>query len=313
MTAIFIRYLTYDHQLPTGVLCFWRAAFLVGALLPALAWFRPQLLLPSSRELPLLVGQGVLLAVFNLVWTTSVTRCGAALSTVLVYTSGPFTVVFGRWLLKETIGRFGIGAAISCLLGCVMTSGITSRVSWHGDGFGVTLGLTSGALYALYTVLSRILAKRGVHPWSMVLYAFSANALTQVAILAAGPLLVQTAPGISDLFCLGSRTNGWLALAGLAIGPTLLGFGLYAASLRYLLSSEANLVLTLEPPLTVGVAYVLFGEWMTRNELLGSGLILLGVLFLHQDHRSRGLGRLERLPLGQLEPPTGVQRKAGSI
>ena len=45
---------------------------------------------------------------------------------------------------------------------------------------------------------------------------------------------------------MGTAWNGWAILGALAI-PTILGFGLYTLSLRYLQASVAGLIATLEP------------------------------------------------------------------
>ena len=66
----------------------------------------------------------------------------------------------------------------------------------------------------------------------------------------------------------------------LAAGPTVIGFGLYNVSLGYLPASVANLIVTLEPAFTGLLAYALFGEQLTGIQLVGSAIILAGVVFL---------------------------------
>jgi len=69
-------------------------------------------------------------------------------------------------------------------------------------------------------------------------------------------------------------------LAALAVGPTLMGYGLYNVSLRYLPSSTANLVVMIEPVFTAVFAYVLFGEMLTAVQLVGGAMILGAVAVL---------------------------------
>ena len=66
----------------------------------------------------------------------------------------------------------------------------------------------------------------------------------------------------------------------LAAGPTLAGFGLYNVSLSYLPSSVVNLIVTLEPVFTASLAYILLGEIMSSMQIVGSLLILAGVVLL---------------------------------
>ena len=79
---------------------------------------------------------------------------------------------------------------------------------------------------------------------------------------------------------LGSAPAGWGVLLLLAVGPTVLGFGLYNVSLGYLPSSVANLIATLEPVFTAVIAYLLLGERLTGTQLVGSLMILAGVASL---------------------------------
>ena len=69
-------------------------------------------------------------------------------------------------------------------------------------------------------------------------------------------------------------------LAALAVGPTLMGFGLYNVSLRYLPSSTANLVVMIEPVFTAVLAYIVFGEVLTAVQLAGGAMILGAVAVL---------------------------------
>ena len=79
-TAIFIRHLTGRYGLAAGVLSFWRSALLVAFLASILAGIRPRLLRARRADLGFLTGLGLVLALFNLLWTTSVARCGASLA-----------------------------------------------------------------------------------------------------------------------------------------------------------------------------------------------------------------------------------------
>ena len=102
-TAPFIRYLTQTYQVPPLVLAFWRDGLTVLTLLPVLVFLRPALLRGSRQHIPYLVAYGLLLAAFNSMWTISVALNGAAVATVLAYSSAGFTALLGWWLLKERL------------------------------------------------------------------------------------------------------------------------------------------------------------------------------------------------------------------
>jgi drug/metabolite transporter (DMT)-like permease len=98
-TAIFIRTLTQTYHMPALVLALWREVIITLTLLPVLAIIRPALLRVSRGHLRYLAIYGVMLAIFNSLWTLSVSLNGAAVATVLVYSSAAFTALLGWWLL----------------------------------------------------------------------------------------------------------------------------------------------------------------------------------------------------------------------
>jgi drug/metabolite transporter (DMT)-like permease len=280
-TAIFIRYLTGHFQLPALVLACWRDFFVALTLLPILAIIRPHLLRVERRHLAYLVVYGLVLAVFNSLWTLSVSLNGAAVSTVLAYCSAGFTALLGWWFLKERLDWGKILAVTLSLAGCVLVSGALNPAAWISNILGIITGILSGLAYAIYTLMGRKASQDGLNPWSTLLYTFTFAAIfLLVANLALGRWLPGAATRPGDLFWLGDSASGWIILFLLAAGPTLAGFGLYNVSLVDLPSSVANLVVTLEPVFTAAIAYVLLHEHLNPEQIMGSLLILGGVIFL---------------------------------
>lgn len=281
-TAVLIRYLTVRHGLPPLVLAFWRNAFVVATLWPALALLAPGRLRVARRDWPFLAGYGLLLATFNALWTLSVARAGASLATVLVYTSGAMTALLGAWRFGERIGRLQAVAIGACLLGCALVAGIVGGGpgAWRAEPLGVAAGLLSGLTYALYSLQGRAAAQRGIDPWTTVLCAFGLGAIFLLGGHLAAAALLPGAPAAGGLLHLRSDLAGWGVLLLLAAGPTVIGFGLYGVSLAHLRAGVANLILTLEPALTALIAWGLLGERLSGPAWAGSALILLGVAAL---------------------------------
>lgn len=282
-TAIFIRYLTQTYEMPALVLAFWRDSFVALSLLAALGLMRSDLLRVKRKHLIYLLIYGFVLAIFNSLWTLSVALNGAAISTVLVYSSAGFTALLGRWLLKEPLGWAKLVAVSICLGGCVLVSESFDPVVWNVNLAGILTGILSGLGYALYSLMGRSASQRGLNAWTTVLYTFgfAAAFLLLFNLLPAtlGPL-PGAAAGPAELLWLGNAVVGWAILVLLAVGPTVTGFGLYNISLGYLPSSVANLILTLEPAFTAAIAYLLLGEQLNGVQLGGSLMILSGVVFL---------------------------------
>jgi drug/metabolite transporter (DMT)-like permease len=296
-TAIFIRYLTQTYAMPALVLAFWRDAFVVLTLLAVLGIFHPALLRAARRDVAYLAGYGVVLALFNSLWTLSVSINGAAVATVLAYTSGAFTAVLGWWLLEERLDAVKLGVVALSLAGCVLVAEALDPAVWSANPLGLLTGVLSGLLYALYSLMGRSASQRGLNPWTTLIYTFSFAALVLLAVnLLPGGALPGSASRPADFLWLGSAWVGWGVLLLLAAGPTVLGFGLYNVSLTYLPSSVANLIVTLEPAFTTVIAYFALGERLDLLQLTGSAMILMGVLILRIHEGRVAVAALEAAP-----------------
>jgi drug/metabolite transporter (DMT)-like permease len=289
-TAIFIRYLTQTFHMPSLILACLRDGLVALTLLPILALLRPALIRVKYQHLVYLAVYGLMQAFFNATWTSSVALNGAAVSTVLVYCSAGFTALLGWCLLKERLDWAKILAVCLSLGGCVLVSGALAPAAWRANLTGIMTGVFSGLFYAIYSLMGRSAAQRGLNPWTTLLYTFGYAAVFLLVFnLAPMGFLPGKASRLSDFLWLGHAAAGWGALFLLAAGPTLAGFGLYNMSLSYLPSSVANLIVTLEPAFTAVIAYFLLSERLNGMQVGGSLLILAGVVFLrvHEGWEAR--------------------------
>jgi drug/metabolite transporter (DMT)-like permease len=287
-TAIFIRYLTENYQLPPLVLAFWRDLFVFLALGIVFLLFAPPRLRVDRRHLVFLVVYGFILSIFNSLWTFSVAVNGAAVSTVLAYSSAAFTAILGWRIFGERLGSLKILAVSMSLLGCVFVSGAYSLEAWRLNSLGILTGLLSGIAFAAYSLMGKAASQRQIYPWTTLFYTFGFGALFLLAYNLL-PGLLPGAGGAANLFWLGNAWQGWVVLIALALGPTIGGYGLYTVSLSYLPASVANLIATLEPVFTAGLAYLLLGERLSTPQLIGSALIIGGIIVLRlSEGRSGG-------------------------
>ena len=283
-TAIFIRWLTVTYDLPALVLAFWRDLTLALTLgLVFLVFNRARLKLPPG-QLRFMLVYGLVLSLFNSLWTISVVLNGAAVSTVLAYSSAGFTAVLGWRLFGERLGPLKILAVTLSLLGCAFVSGAFDPAAWQLNPLGVITGLLSGLAFAAYSLMGKEASHRSINPWTVLLYAFGFAAIFLLSYNWLAPWLPQ---GVAsrDLFWLGNAYQGWLVLILLAVGPTVGGYGLYTVSLNYLPASVANIIATLEPVFTAALAFVLLDERFTVPQWIGSFLIVGGVIVLRLEER----------------------------
>jgi DME family drug/metabolite transporter len=277
-TAIFIRYLTTTHQMPALLLAFWRDSLVCVVLIIGFIFIKKSLLQIDRRNIPFFIIYGFTLATFNGLWTISVSLNGAAVSTVLAYSSAGFTVILGWWLFKEQLSWTKILAVLLSLSGCVLVAGAYDLSSWSANPLGLITGLLSGLLFAAYSLAGKISFHRAINPWSALFYSFLFASFFLLLFnfipdMPGTPLPQRTIiPNLPVI--------GWLALFTLAAVPTIAGYGLYTVSLTYLPASIANLIATLEPAMTAIQAYVLLKEYLTLPQIIGAICIITGVIIV---------------------------------
>ncbi len=273
-TGILIRYLVADEAMPPMLLAWWRNLLISAGLGVGLAVFAPERLRFPAGHGGFLAGYGLVLALFNAVWIFSVQANGAAVATVLLYSSAGFTALLGRWLFHESLGIPKMLAVVLSLGGCVLVSGAYTPAQWHLYAGGLALGLASGLMFAAYSLGGRAASRRGLDPWGTLFWAFGVASVLLGGFNAALESAIWV-PHISLL--------GWGLLVVLALFPTLLGFVAYNAALAFLEASVVNLLATLEPVMTAAMAAVLLGEHLTGVQVGGSALILLGMVLVQLE------------------------------
>ena len=281
LTSIFISYLDVNYQLPALVLAFWRELFVALILMVWFGIFKRDMLKGIKQHFGYLFAYGFVLALFNALWTISVTFNGAAVSTVLAYCSSAFTALLGWLILREELNLPKIIAVILSLTGCALIVDAFNLEVWRVNTIGIFTGVLSGLFYAIYSILGRNASQRGLNPWTTLFFTFLiAAGFMAFFNLAFGSSLPGGADSPTDFFWLGDSVTGWLILFTLALGPTLLGYGLYNVSLKYLPSSVANLIVTIEPAFTSVIAYFALGERYSTNQIMGSILVMMGVVVI---------------------------------
>jgi drug/metabolite transporter (DMT)-like permease len=81
---------------------------------------------------------------------------------------------------------------------------------------------------------------------------------------------------------------GWLAVAAVTLVATVIPVVTFLAGLKLIGPTDASMLSTLEPVVTVVLAAWLFGEILKPVTLLGGGLILAAVLLLTRSGLRQG-------------------------
>ena len=271
-TGILISYLLTHYAIAPLTLACWRDVIVSSVLAVILAAVRPSLLRIRRQDIPFFAAYGFFgVAVFNALWVYSVDFNGATLAVVLVYTGPAFVAIAARWLFHEPITRLKVLAIALSLVGCVLVTGAYDLTRLRLNPLGVLCGVGVGVGFAFYSLFGKLSATR-YSPWTATAYSFGFGAFF---------LLLTQRP--VQLVSMGNAPLGWLTLFVLGAGPTLVGFALYTVSLGHLPVSVASLIATLEPVFTAVMAFFLLGERLSAVQVVGSLLILFGVLTLRRE------------------------------
>ncbi|MFN8432386.1 MAG: DMT family transporter [Anaerolineales bacterium] len=286
-TGPLISYLSKTYSLPSLVLAFWRDLFVAFGMVVGLLIFSRKLFALDRNHWGFMVLYGFSLAVFNSMWTFSVQYNGAAVATVLAFSSPAMTAVLSYLIFKERFNGIKIISIALSFVGTILVAGAADPAAWKLNPLGIIFGLLTGLMFAVYNLQGKAAGDRNIDSWTALLYSFVSATFFLFFFTIASDLFITKQPVFSDLLWLGNSLPGWGLLFFLGVAPTLGGFGLYTLSIRYLSPTISNLVATLEPVFTAVWSYIFLSELMTGVQLGGSLLLLLGVILLRTADRSQ--------------------------
>ena len=279
-TGIIISYLSKTYSLPSLVLAFWRDLFVSFGMAVGLLVFSRPLFQLDRKHWGVMVWYGLTLAIFNSMWTFSVQYNGAAVATVMAFSSPAMTAILSRIVLKEQFSRIKIVSILLSLAGIIFVSGAYDPSAWNLNPLGIIFGLLSGLLFAIYNLEGKHASDTHIDSWTALLYSFAWATVFLFFFNLGNDLFLTGKGAFADLLWLGDSVSGWGLLFFLGVAPTLGGFGLYTLSIRYLSPTTSNLIATLEPAFTAIWAYFLLNEVLTGTQLFGGLLVLMGVVLL---------------------------------
>jgi drug/metabolite transporter (DMT)-like permease len=192
-------------------------------------------------------------------------RLDASLLALVVYTFPVMVTVTAIALGREPASRRTALALALASVGLVLV--LAGAAAGALDALGTALGLGAAVVYSAYILISEgVAARLGPLALSTLVCTGAATTLT-LAGLAGGDL---------DPGRVSATGFGWLA--GLAVVSTVGAVALFFAGLRRVGPSAASILSTLEPLVTVGLAFLAFGESLGPAQLAGAGLVLSAVL-----------------------------------
>jgi drug/metabolite transporter (DMT)-like permease len=191
----------------------------------------------------------------------ALTRLDLSVLSLLLYTYPAFVTVAAIALGRDTTSRRRTGALL------VSSGGVALVLAGAGaggfDALGAAMGVGAALTYTAYI---------------LVCDTVELDALPLSALVTTGAAVtfgvVAVASGSWDT---GFAAEGWLWLGLIALVSTVTAIVLFFAGLKRVGPSMAAILSTVEPPVTVALAFLVFGEGLTGLQIAG-GLLVLGAV-----------------------------------
>ena len=258
--AIFGRY-AYADGMDTFTLLALR--FSIAAVLMAGILILRGERLPGGRTLAQLIGMGALGYVGqSFSYLTAIRFASAGLVALLLYLYPVFVALLSGIFLREKFTRSKVLALALATLGAALTANPQG-----GSWTGILLAISAAAIYSVYIIVGTgVMQRVSAFQSSTVIFA-SAGVVYTALTLVSGAHLPQTGAG-------------WGTVGAIVLVATVIPVVAFLAGLQLIGPTNASMLSTLEPIVTVLLAAWLFGEALPVMSLVGGGLILAAVLLL---------------------------------
>jgi len=216
------------------------------------------------RDLPLIVGQGLLLAFHWTMFFQSIVVSSVAIGLLAFATFPLFTAALEPRLLGTHLSRPQLMGALGIVIGIVVLVPAPSLES--AAMRGLLWGLVGAGTFALLVIVNRRLG----HDYPSTVLSTYQNGVAALVLLPT-LLVIPASPLLQPLVL--------LLLLILGVGCTAVAHTLFIAGLQGMTAQLASLLAGLEPVWGIGLGLVLLGEVPTPRSLVG-GAIIVGATLL---------------------------------
>lgn len=268
-SAILIR---YAEDADPFAISFWRCAIGALALLPLGA---ARLRRIPRRGAAFAAASGLFLAGHFATWITSVRLTSVAASVLLVSTTPVFTAFAGRLFFGERLPRLTWAGIAVAIAGAGVVAGVDfAGSSPEGNILALAGAVTAGGYFMCGERSRRQLA---IAEFAVISYTTSAVVMLLLVVIAG-----------ADLAGYGRAT--WWSLAGMVVGPQLLGHTVINFVLRDIDATTVAVVVMAEPVIAGSLALALFGEHPSASVYAGGAAILAGIYVVTASRRRGARG-----------------------
>lgn len=250
-------------QFSLNVTLFYR--FLIAALcLAALLIYRKEKLAPSRKELWVFISLGVLFAISSDFLFLAYDYLSAGIASTILFVYPVIVAIIMAVFYNERITKV---TAIALLITLVGVYCLSTRQSMFDINFvGLLIALTSALSYAIYIVRvnKAHMSASGIKTTFYSLL-FSATYYLVKSVLLKQSLILPDYHLLLDIAIFAFITS--------VVSVTTLVY-----AIKYIGSTPTSIMGALEPVVAVAISVIFFGEVLTVNLIVGTVLILGGVL-----------------------------------
>jgi drug/metabolite transporter (DMT)-like permease len=266
--AIFGRFL-YADGMDIFTLLFLR--FGIAAALMTLILLMRKEPFPGGRFLLQLIGMGGLGYVGqSFSYLTAIRYASAGLVALLLYLYPMFVFVLSVIVLRERVSWIKVFALLLALTGTALTVDPAG-----GELTGILLAISAALIYSVYIIVGTNVIKHVSAVQSSVVIFASAGAVYGILTAVNGVHLPTT-------------ISGWFGIIGIVLVATIIPVVTFLAGLERIGPTNAAMLSTLEPVVTVLLAAWIFSERLQAITLLGGGFILVAVILLTSGELRQG-------------------------
>jgi len=267
-SGIFISLVFQNWDISAVSLAFWRDLSTFTTLFIGIIVLRPSMLRVKRKDLPWLLAMGAIsIGFFHFLWNTAVQQIGAAVSTVIQCNAPVFVTIMAWIIFQEALTTRKIIAVVLAVIGTVLISGILGMSVIQISSLGVVVALFSAIFYGSFSLFGKKLTG-DYNPWTVLLFIFGFASLTLLPFQLFNPSPFPY------------QTPALFYFIGLILISTVSGFGIYTIALTYMQASIAAITATSEVVFAAVLAYFILGERMDVWQIIGSVLIVSGVILV---------------------------------
>ncbi|MBZ0294136.1 MAG: DMT family transporter [Anaerolineae bacterium] len=277
MAAIFIRFAQAENM-PTLLIAAVRLTLAALILTPiALRRYLPHIRRLTRTDFGLIAVSGSFLALHFILWISSLENTSVLISVVLVTTSPLWSAVLEAFFFNQRLSRLTMIGLLVAITGGILISLPTDSaplISGKNPLAGSLMALGGALAVAVYLVIGRNVRTRlPVLPYIWMVYGTAAIVALIVVALTRTPVT-------------GFNPQGYFWLVLMALVPQLIGHSSFNYALEYLSATYVGIASQIEPVASAIFAYFIFGEVPRELQLLGSLVIVGGVILASRGDTS---------------------------